>query len=125
MTSAALPTGYPAPKGGDGGLESEVASEDVVLVARPAPLDGGKGGEAGQTKATTVRWRLSWVNGIREPMPPPVVAISWMGHGVEPGGWVIDHAEPRECDATSGGGRVSPNQVRAGEITISRLRLWL
>ncbi|OBR06320.1 hypothetical protein CH63R_10440 [Colletotrichum higginsianum IMI 349063] len=46
MTSAALPMGYPAPKepkGGDGGLGSEVAFEDVVLVARLAALTAAKG----------------------------------------------------------------------------------
>ncbi|WQF82034.1 hypothetical protein CDEST_07048 [Colletotrichum destructivum] len=43
MTSAALPMGYAAPKGGDGGLGSEVAFEDVVLVARLAALTAAKG----------------------------------------------------------------------------------
>ncbi|TQN71080.1 hypothetical protein CSHISOI_04363 [Colletotrichum shisoi] len=43
MTSAASPMGYPAPKGGDGGLGSEIAFEDVVLVARLAALTAAKG----------------------------------------------------------------------------------
>lgn len=43
MTSAALPMGYAAPKDGDGGLGSEVAFEDVVLVARLAALTAAKG----------------------------------------------------------------------------------